>query len=516
VLNVNKNNDNGYVQLDKSKSLYLYEYIKQSGHGFINGPGFLDNIEIKLSNVNKTVAKLPDNFKGTLREYQIGGYKWLKTLSELGFGGILADEMGLGKTVQTIAFILSEIKKRTLIVCPTSLIYNWKDEFDKFAPSIKVGIIHGSSRLKVIDNLEEYDVLLTTYGTLRIDIDNYRDIVFNYCIIDEGQNIKNASALNTRVLKEVNAEIRFALTGTPIENNLMELWSIFDFLMSGYLFSKESFEEKFILRREENLENLKLLIKPFILRRTKKEVIKELPDKIEKKFLVEMTSAQKSVYSAYIKNIKDIINESTDTKIEIFSYLTKLRQICLDPSIILEDYTGGSGKLKVSMELIKNHIESNGKLLLFSQFTSVLSKIEESLTDEEIMYFRLDGKSKAEERIRLVNEFNENDDVKVFLISLKAGGTGLNLTSANLVIHFDPWWNPAVEDQATDRAHRIGQRNVVEVIKLVAIGTIEEKIIMLQEDKKDLINNIITGELKDNSLINSLSKEELMQLFDRE
>jgi SNF2 family DNA or RNA helicase len=516
VLNINEKIEDGILKVEKNKTLYLYESIGNGELGFINGLEVLKEIENKLTNINNLEVALPDNLKATLREYQVSGFKWLKTLSELGFGGILADEMGLGKTIQTIAFILSEKNKSTFIVCPTSLIYNWKDEMEKFAPSLKVGIVHGPERINLIDNLNQHDVILTTYGTLRMDIDHYADVVFDYFIIDEGQNIKNSSAQNTKVIKEIKARIRFALTGTPIENNLTELWSIFDFVMPGYLYTKESFEEKFIIRYEDNLENLKLLIKPFILRRTKKEVMKELPDKIEKRFLVEMTVAQKAVYSTYIKGVRDIMKNNTEVKIEIFSYLTKLRQICLDPSLIIEDYCGGSGKLKVAMELIKDYILHNGKILLFSQFTSVLNIIGQNLSEEEIEFFHLDGKTKPKERIRMVNDFNNSEAIKVFLISLKAGGTGLNLTSANLVIHFDPWWNPSVEDQATDRAYRIGQKDMVEVIKLVAKGTIEEKIVLLQEDKKELIDNIITGELQNSNLINKLSKEDLLQLFNRD
>lgn len=516
VLNINEKIEDGIIQIEKNKALYLYENIKNKELGFINGLEALEEIENKLTNLNNLDIALPGNLKGTLREYQVSGFKWLKTISELGSGGILADEMGLGKTIQTIAFILSEQSKSTLIVCPTSLIYNWKDELEKFAPSLKVGIVHGSERINLIDSLSEYDVILTTYGTLRMDIDHYKDVVFDYCIIDEGQNIKNSLAQNTKVIKEIKAGVRIALTGTPIENNLMELWSIFDFVMPGYLYSKECFEEKFIIRGEDNLESLKLLIKPFILRRTKKEVMKELPDKIEKRFLVEMTASQKAVYSSYIKGIRDIMKNNTEDKIQVFSYLTKLRQICLDPSLILEDYAGGSGKLNMAMELIKEHISYKGKILLFSQFTSVLDIVGENLREEGIEFFHLDGKTKPKERIRMVSDFNNSEAIKVFLISLKAGGTGLNLTSANLVIHFDPWWNPAVEDQATDRAHRIGQRDIVEVIKLVAKGTIEEKIVLLQEDKKELINSIITGELQNGNLINRLSKQDLMQLFNRD
>ena len=516
VLNISQDLVDGRVKVEKGKALYLYENIVNKGLGISEGTNELKDIENKLANINNRKISLPDTFVGELREYQMKGFKWFKTLSELGFGGILADEMGLGKTIQTIVFLLSEKSKRTLIVCPTSLIYNWKDEFQKFAPSLKVLIVHGAKRIDTINNTRDYDVILTTYGTLRLDINYYEDIIFDYCIIDEGQNIKNASTQNTKVIKEIKAKTRFALTGTPIENNLTELWSIFDFVMPGYLYSKEVFQEKFISKGEGNLENLKLLIKPFILRRTKKEVMRELPDKVENKILVEMTASQKALYSNYIKRVKHAMKNNKDGKIEILSYLTKLRQICLDPSLIVEDYNGGSGKLKVAVELIKEHIDAGNKVLLFSQFTSALDKIGECLDKEEINFFQLQGKTKPKDRIKLVKDFNSSESVKVFLISLKAGGTGLNLTSANLVIHFDPWWNPAVEDQATDRAHRIGQENIVEVIRLVAKGTIEEKIILLQEDKKELINDILTGELQNSSLLSSLSREDLIQLFDRE
>ncbi|MGH4120279.1 DEAD/DEAH box helicase [Clostridium sp.] len=514
ILNSDEKMETGSIQIDKNKALYLNDKIKNSKIGFIKGTEVLKNIEDILLDINNRDISVPINLKATLREYQIDGFRWLKRLCSLGFGGILADEMGLGKTIQIIAFLLSQENKKTIIASPTSLIYNWKAELQKFAPSLKVAIVHGEkkNRHKVIENLKDYDVILTTYGTLRMDIDKYKDVVFDNCIIDEAQNIKNYLTQNTKVIKEVKAHVKFALTGTPMENNLTELWSIFDFIMPDYLYSKEVFESKYIITRKGDLEELKLLIKPFLLRRTKKEVMKELPDKIEKKFIVEMTATQKAVYKSYIKTVRDKM-KNDDGRIQVFSYLTRLRQICLDPSLVIDDYKGGSGKLKVAIELIEKHIDSDGKVLLFSQFTSALKKIGENLKIKGIPYLYLDGKTKSQDRIKLVDEFNESPDTKVFLISLKAGGTGLNLTSANLVIHFDPWWNPAVEDQATDRAHRIGQRNVVEVIKLVAKGTIEEKIILLQEDKKDLIDSVITGELKNSNVLGKLTKEELLEIF---
>ena len=516
-LNTNEKLETGLINIDKNREFYLNEKIKSGNLQFIKGTEALRDIETALVDINNMDISIPVNLKAKLRQYQVDGFKWLKSLSTLAFGGILADEMGLGKTIQAITFLLSEAEenKKTIIISPTSLIYNWKAEMEKFAPSLKVGIAHGekSERVKLIDNLKDYDVILTTYGTLRMDIHQYEDIIFDCCIIDEAQNIKNYLAQNTKVIKEVKAKVRFALTGTPMENNLTELWSIFDFILPNYLYSKEVFESKFIFSRKGDLEELKLLIKPFLLRRTKNEVMKELPDKIEKKFIVDMTIAQKAVYKSYIKAVRDKMKNSSEGKIEVFSYLTRLRQICLDPSLVVEGYKGGSGKLKVATELIEKHIDLQGKVLLFSQFTSALKNIGGKLEEKGIPYLYLDGKTKSKDRIKLVDEFNNSEDKKVFLISLKAGGTGLNLTSANLVIHFDPWWNPAVEHQATDRAHRIGQRNVVEVIKLVAKGTIEEKIIQLQESKKDLIESIITGELTNSDVLGKLTKEELMELF---
>lgn len=513
-LGIENDINNNQIIVEENKAFFINEILSTSSSNSVKG---LENLSVlldKFSDIYKKDFSLPKDFNGTLREYQEEGFKWFGKLSYLNFGGILADEMGLGKTIQTIAFLLSQKKNTSLIVAPTSLIYNWDNEISLFAPTLKVGIIHGSknTRLKILENLDEYDILLTTYGTLRLDMEYYTSIDFQYLIIDEAQNIKNPLAQNTLAVKRIKSKVKFALTGTPIENNLVELWSIFDFIMPGYLYTQDIFQSKF-LRNDSKLEDLKLLIKPFILRRTKKEVIKDLPDKIEKKLLVSMTPKQEIRYKSYIKLVRDTIKNNNDIKIEIFSYLTKLRQICLDPTLIDKDYTGGSGKLKVAVDLIFNHIEGNNKLLLFSQFTSVLDNIGAELDKSEIKYFHLDGSTKPKERIKMVDEFNSSNDVNVFLISLKAGGTGLNLTSANLVIHFDPWWNPAVEDQATDRAHRIGQKNIVEVIKLVAKNTIEEKILLLQEDKKNLINDIMTGDLKDSNTINKLTREEIIDLF---
>lgn len=504
------------IKVHKSKSIFLNEYLKDDGLLFVEGKDIVKHIANKIENLEEIDYKVPKELKATLRDYQLTGFKWFKTLSHYEFGGILADEMGLGKTVQTIAFLLSEKNKKSIIVTPTSLIYNWRSEFEKFAPTMNIKIIHGNKEEREFnkDEIKEVDVLITSYGTLRNDYNLYEDINFDFCIIDEGQNIKNPLSQSSEVVKGLKANVKFALTGTPIENNLIELWSLFDYILPGYLYSKRKFQEKFI-KVDNGSEELKKLIKPFILRRLKSEVMSELPDKIEKRFLIEMTEEQKKVYKAYVDDVKVKMKEKdfTTDKITIFSYLTKLRQLTLDPSILIEGYTGGSGKIDVAVELIENFIKEKHKILLFSQFTSVLDSIKKVLEAEGIEYFYLDGATKASERVQLVNEFNDSNKVKIFLISLKAGGTGLNLTSADVVIHFDPWWNPAIEDQATDRAHRFGQKNVVEVIKLISKGSIEEKIIKLQESKKEIINEIMSGNYNNGGFLSSLSADEIKELF---
>ena len=511
IMDKSKNN-----KIHKNKALYINDVIRSKNLKFIDGKKELDSICEKFRNFDSINLEIPANLNANLRDYQINGLNWFKVLDYYKFGGILADEMGLGKTIQTIAFLLSLSNKKSLIVTPTSLIYNWKNEFEKFAPDIKVLLIHGNKRdrEKCFMELENFDVILTTYGTLRNDLEKYSEIKFDYCILDEAQNIKNPVALVTESVKSINAENKFALTGTPMENNLLELWSIFDFIMPGYLYSKAKFQELFI-NKEDNVKNLKKLIKPFILRRSKKQVMKELPDKIEKNFFVELNKEQKKIYSVYSKDIQDKMKDKNlkKDKIVIFSYLTKLRQLCLDPSIVVKDYNKKSSKIETCLEILRDSINENHKILLFSQFTSVLKNISKELDKYKIKYHYIDGKTNAKERLELVDEFNNSMDKKVFLISLKAGGTGLNLTSADMVIHFDPWWNPSVENQASDRAHRFGQKNSVQVIKLIAKGTIEEKIIKLQERKKELINQFINGELSNEGVLKSLSDEEIINLF---
>ena len=509
ILNIYNDFDN--MKIPNNKAIYLEKLIEEEDLSFVNGSKYVSNVVKKFDKVKSKNYEVPKDLNATLRDYQVSGFEFFKTLSDYQFGGILADEMGLGKTIQTIAFLLSNKDKKSIVITPTALIYNWKNELEKFAPTLKVGLLHAakSEREKILDNIDNYDVILTTYTTYKNDIDKYKNINFDYCIIDEAQNIKNPDAIITKAIKNVNAKVRFALTGTPIENNLMELWSIFDFIMPGYLYNKSKFKSIFV-NNDKNIIELKNLIKPFILRRTKKEVITELPDKIEQKIIIDLEKEHKRAYKGYVNLITRKIKENNQDNITVFSYLTKLRQLCLSPELMVKNYQGKNSKLDVLINIIND--SSDEKILVFSQFTKVLEVIGKRLNEENISYSYLDGKTSAKDRVKLVEEFNTNNN-KVFLISLKAGGTGLNLTSANIVVHFDPWWNPAVEDQASDRAHRIGQKNVVNVIKLIAKGTAEERVINLQETKKELIEDVINGNLDNSSTLKNLSKDDIIDLF---
>ena len=509
ILNIYNDFDN--MKIPNNKAIYLEKLIEDEDLSFVNGSKYVSNVVKKFDKVKSKNYEIPKDLNATLRDYQVSGFEFFKTLSDYQFGGILADEMGLGKTIQTIAFLLSNKDKKSIVITPTALIYNWKNELEKFAPTLKVGLLHAakSEREKILDNIDNYDVILTTYTTYKNDIDKYKNISFDYCIIDEAQNIKNPDAIITKTIKNVNAKVKFALTGTPIENNLMELWSIFDFIMPGYLYNKSKFKSIFV-NNDKNIIELKNLIKPFILRRTKKEVITELPDKIEQKIIIDLEKEHKRAYKGYVNLITRKIKENNQDNITVFSYLTKLRQLCLSPELMVKNYQGKNSKLDVLINIIND--SSDEKILVFSQFTKVLEVIGKRLNEENISYSYLDGKTSAKDRVKLVEEFNTNNN-KVFLISLKAGGTGLNLTSANIVVHFDPWWNPAVEDQASDRAHRIGQKNVVNVIKLIAKGTAEERVINLQETKKELIEDVINGNLDNSSTLKNLSKDDIIDLF---
>ena len=474
-----------------------------------------------LKNPDKTNWELPNGMEDILRPYQITGYRWLCSLAHYGMGGILADDMGLGKTLQTITYVLANSGTRTLIVCPTSLAYNWQDEFSKFAPQIATQIISGTpqERADLMQQSTDVPVWITTYPLIRKDVDLYKAQIFDACFIDEAQFIKNPTSLGAKAVKAVQAKHRFALTGTPIENTLSELWSIFDFVMPGFFGRYRQFEEcyeKPILRDHDSVQMQKLRrkIRPFVLRRMKKEVLTELPDKIETRRMAEMGAKQRKIYESYLARIQmelagDEENTPGGNRMQVLAALTRLRQICCHPATFASNYHGGSGKLDLLMEQLPDILEGGHSVIVFSQFTSMLSIIAHELKQRNIPFFYLAGSTSAQERKREVKEFNRGE-VKVFLISLKAGGTGLNLTGADTVIHFDPWWNPAVEDQATDRAYRIGQKKKVQVIKYVMKDSIEEKIYELQKRKKQLSDQLIqAGE----SFVTQLTMEEIKELF---
>lgn len=520
----------GNITLPKYASLYIDDKIKNNNLGFIGRNRAFRELVNTIKDVKDADYELPKGITGTLRDYQKIGFKWFKTLAYCDFGGILGDEMGLGKTFQGITYIQSEkeeekLENPALIVCPTSLVYNWLSEFEKFAPNIKVLVVSGSKseREAQRDELLSHDVVITSYPLIRRDIEDYKRIRFSICILDEAQHIKNPTSLNAQSVKEINAGKRFALTGTPMENSLTELWSIFDFIMPGYLkthgrFTK-NFETPIVKDKNENVLNeLLKLIRPFILRRFKRDVALELPPKIEHKVVVEMTEEQKKLYASYVESFKEEIKEEirekgfNRSKLKILSLLTRLRQICCDPGSFLENYKGDSGKYIALDDILEESIANGHRILLFSQFTTILHNIKGRLNKAGINSMYLDGSTPSLERMDMVNEFNEGS-AEVFLISLKAGGTGLNLTGADLVIHFDPWWNPAVEDQAVDRAHRIGQTKTVEVIKLITKGTIEEKIYALQEKKKEIIQSVVDGENHSDVVISNMTEEEVEDLF---
>lgn len=516
-----------FIEMPRFRAAYMDQSIRESGiHNVERDTRFKEFVQ-NIKEPEDMYFRIPEGIKGSLRDYQKFGFKWLKTLKHYELGGVLADDMGLGKTLQVITLLLSDKLEHgpspSLIIVPTSLVFNWCAELEKFAPGLKYTAVIGNKedRHKLIESLSEYDVVITSYPLIRRDIELYKPYSFRYCILDEAQHIKNGASRNARSVKLVSASTRFALTGTPIENNLYELWSIFDFVLPGYLYSYNRFNEKYVRTDEgedgnDSLADLNRQIRPFVLRRLKKDVLNELPEKIENTMTAELTDEQKKLYLAYLSDIKGEIKQEIEasgfekSRIRILAALTRLRQLCCHPSLFVENYHGGSGKLQILEEILQESIEGGHRILLFSQFTSMLHLIRKRLDELEVPYLYLDGSTPVSERGFLVNSFNEGAG-KIFLISLKAGGTGLNLTGADTVIHYDPWWNPAVEDQATDRSYRIGQKKSVYVIKLVTRGTIEEKILALQEKKRSLIDAVIQpGE----TLLSKMTQEEIQALFD--
>ena len=412
------------------------------------------------------------------------------------------------------------------MVSPSSLTLNWQNEARKFTNELKTMVIRGTlaERKRLIEEIDNYDLIITSYDLLKRDIELYKEknYTFKYIIADEAQYLKNSNTKNAKAIKEIKAETRYALTGTPIENSLAELWSIFDFIMPGYLFTYRKFKNIYetpIVKEddEQAMAKLKMLIEPFVLRRNKKEVLTELPEKTVTVLNNEMNEEQQNLYLTYLARAKQEIAEKVEidgfenSQMQILAALTRLRQICCHPSLFVEGYNEGSSKLEQCIEIIEEAINGGHKILLFSGYTSMFEIIEKELKKRSIEYFKLTGATKVDERMKMVDEFNENSNIKLFLISLKAGGTGLNLTGADMVIHYDPWWNISTENQATDRAYRIGQKNNVQVYKLITKNSIEEKIYELQEKKAKLADSMLDTNTK---FINRFSREEIMKLFE--
>ena len=414
-----------------------------------------------------------------------------------------------------VDYAKKEGRKASLVVSPSSLTLNWQNEAKKFTNELKTMVIRGTltERKRLIEEIDNYDLVITSYDLLKRDLEIYKekDYEFKYIIADEAQYLKNSNTKNAKAIKEIKAETRYALTGTPIENSLAELWSIFDFIMPGYLFTYRKFKNIYetpIVKEDDE---------QFVLRRNKKEVLTELPEKTVTVLNNEMNEEQQNLYLTYLARAKQEIAEKVEidgfenSQMQILAALTRLRQICCHPSLFVEGYNEGSSKLEQCIEIIEEAINGGHKILLFSGYTSMFEIIEKELKKRNIKYFKLTGATKVDERMKMVDEFNENSNIKLFLISLKAGGTGLNLTGADMVIHYDPWWNISTENQATDRAYRIGQKNNVQVYKLITKNSIEEKIYELQEKKAKLADSMLDTNTK---FINRFSREEIMKLFE--
>lgn len=524
--------EKGSIRLPVNRSLYLNQLLKTVSNTQINKNSEYKKLVTGLDKENSAdEIQVPESLENILRYYQKTGYKWLKVLDNYKFGGILADDMGLGKTIQMLSIIAgyveeNEERRASIVICPSSLTLNWQNESQKFTNKLRTLVIRGTAaeRRNQINEIDKYDLVITSYDLLKRDIEIYKEkkYQFRYSIADEAQYLKNSNTQNAKAVKEILADTRYALTGTPIENSLAELWSIFDYIMPGYLFNYKRFKTLYetpIIKDNDQraMKKLKMLIEPFILRRTKKEVLTELPEKTITVLNNQMKEEQEKIYLNYLAQAKEEVAETINMRgfekshIQVLAALTRLRQICCHPSLFIKDYKEGSSKLEQCIEIVKDATDSGHKILLFSGYTSMFELIEKELKENNITYFKLTGSTKVDERIRMVDEFNVNKDIKVFLISLKAGGTGLNLTGADMVIHYDPWWNASAESQATDRAYRIGQKNNVQVYKLITKNSIEEKIYELQQKKSQLIDNVLDTKT---SFISKLSKEDIMKLFE--
>ncbi len=519
----------GKMDIPAYRALYLDTVLREHGEIQASRDTAFRQLVRTFRTVSESDIEVPPVLRDVLRPYQVTGFQWLTTLALAGFGGILADDMGLGKTVQMICALLwrrdhppESGHAPSLIVCPASLVYNWQAEFERFAPDMKVLPVTGTAaqRRDLIASAASWDVLVTSYDLLKRDVDLYADILFDCHVLDEAQYVKTASSVAARSVKAVRSAHRFALTGTPIENSLSELWSIFDFLMPGFLYEYGYFRSHIEApavkdASSEAMTRLKKMTAPFLLRRLKKDVLRDLPDKLEEVRTVVLSRRQGELYSAQVHRLRETLEGGDDedfrkNRFRILSEITRLRQICCDPSLFAEGYEGESGKREALADLLDQAAAGGHKTLVFSQFTSMLDLIALDLKEKGTPFYMLTGATPKEERTRLANAFNR-DRVPVFLISLKAGGTGLNLTGADIVVHYDPWWNAAATSQATDRAHRIGQERTVTVYKLICRDTIEEKILRLQEKKRDLAEEILSGE---SGTFGRMSREDLLALLD--
>ena len=515
----------GKMHLPAYRALYLDRMLEERDSLSADRDRAFKAMVRSFKTVSESDDEVPPALQGVLRPYQERGFRWLMTLKRHGFGGILADDMGLGKTLQLISVILRDrldgVTAPSLIVCPSSLMYNWQEECRRFAPELRVCVVAGgqAERRLMIAAAGEYDVLITSYALMTRDVDAWDGHAFHMAALDEAQYIKNHTAAATKAVKTLKADRRFALTGTPVENRLSELWSIFDFLMPGFLYPYETFRRELetpIVRSGDQAatQRLRKMVGPFILRRLKTDVLRDLPAKTEETRTVALDGEQRALYDARVSRLQAMLGRQDDeafreNRMAVLAELTRLRQVCCDPSLLVEGYTGPSAKREAVRELLQSAWDGGHRVLLFSQFTSMLDLLEQDLRDDGIDCMRLDGSTSTRERLSLVERFNRGD-CPVFLISLKAGGTGLNLTGADVVVHYDPWWNLAAQNQATDRAHRIGQEKPVSVYRLIARDTIEDKIVRLQETKRDLADSILAG---DHASLSALSREELLDLL---
>ena len=515
----------GRAGLASARSLLIDELLERADGVRLERDAGFHRIVRDFESYGDADIDVPAGLEATLRGYQEDGFRWLGTLERLGFGGILADDMGLGKTLQVIAHVLAQKETGrggcTLVVCPASLVYNWMSEISRFAPGLAAVAVLGTkaARRVLIGGHEGADILVTSYDLLRRDVEEYAPLHLSRVVLDEAQYIKNPKAQVTRAVKCLDADVRLALTGTPIENRLAELWSIFDFLMPGYLGTRDQFAKRYEgpveAGEHDGRRLLRCAIGPFVLRRLKSEVLADLPEKTESVVYSQMSPRQRKLYLATQDRLAlqvqhmDKGGPQGPERLKVLAELTRLRQICCDPRLCLDGYEGGSAKLETCLELVSQARDAGHRVLVFSQFASMLDLIGQRLSAAHVTWFQLTGRTSKEARERLVRRFQAGE-ADVFLVSLKAGGVGLNLTAADVVIHYDPWWNVAAQDQATDRAYRIGQRRDVSVMRLVVEGTVEEKIVRMQEAKRDLAASVLDGE-EVRSLL--LTRDDLLALL---